>query len=99
MSSRKMQCLGKRKKMKKITSKETEAEEDILLMCKTVLQITKLFSFLFRSNSGCFLTDNIALTAFIIGKKNDNVDIAIRRGDILQGQYPAFIHLHKRKIY
>lgn len=59
----------------------------------------KIFSFLFTSNFGSFLTDNIALTAFIIGKENDNVDIALRRGDILQGQYPAFIHLHRRKIY
>lgn len=86
-------------KWKKKTNKATEAEEDILLMCKTVLQITKLFSFLFTSNFGSFLTDNIALTAFIMGKKNDNVDIALRRGDILQGQYPAFIHLHRIKIY
>lgn len=83
----------------KNTSEATEAEEDIILMCKTLLQITKLFSFLFTSNFGSFLTNNTALTTFIIGKENDNVDIAFRRGDILQGQYPAFIHLHRRKIY
>lgn len=84
---------------KKNIIKATEAEEDALLMCKIVLQRTKLFSFLFISSFGSFLIDNIALTAFIIGKENDNVDIALRRSDILQGQYPAFIHLHRRKIY
>lgn len=90
---------NKKENWKKNISKATEAEEDIPLMCKIVLQITKLFSFLFTSSFGSFLTDNVALTAFIIGKKNDNVDIALRRGDILQGQYPAYIHLYRRKIY
>lgn len=87
----------KKENGKKKINKTTETEGDILLMCKIILQITKLFSFLSRSSFGNFLSDNIVLTTFIIAKKNDKAVIALRRGDILQGQYPAC--LCRREIY
>ena len=68
-------------------------------LCKIILQITKLFSFLFTSRFGSFLSDNISLTVFIVAKENGKVVIALRRGGILQGQYPACICLCRREIY
>lgn len=94
---KKKEVMLKRKKMKHL-SKAKEIEGSILLMCKIILQITKLFSFLFRSSFGSFLSANIVLTAVIVAKKNDRVVIALRRGGILQGQYPAYISVQKKDI-
>lgn len=59
----------------------------------------KAIFFSIHKQFGSFLSDNIALTAFIIAKENDKAVTALRRSDILQGQYPACIHLCRKEIY
>lgn len=88
----------KKKENETYLSKAKEIEGNILLMCKVILQITKLSSFLFTSSFGSFLSANIVLTAVIIAKENDRAVTALRRGDILQGQYPAYICAEEKYI-